>query len=236
MLRSLAIGCAAICLVGCSEAQTKDEPIQTVERSFEVPHDTRDATYYIRPEMSVPAEADYSRGDVARDTYGRPYMYEYLGKTLPAFDARFENGEPFSSSDMLGKWTVIRVWGLWCHDSRGELKEAADLAKRLGAEEYVDFISLHVPQNSNLSQRALRGYDSLTTFFEEAGYSYPTLMDEDASLRDTLKIRWTPTYLVIAPDLSVQGFRTSLADAGDGSVDAFLQNIALTRSIWESGD
>ena len=61
-----------------------------------------------------------------------------------------------------------------------------------------------------------------------------TVIDEDASIREALKIRWTPTYLLVAPDLTVQGFRTGLADAGDDAVKTFVQDIALTRADWNT--
>ncbi len=51
---------------------------------------------------------------------------------------------------------------------------------------------------------------------------------------EALRIRWTPTYLVIAPDLTVQGFRTGLADAGELAVKDFVQDIAETRAGWDA--
>jgi len=208
-----------------AKVHAEPAPSQNADRKLE-------ATYFIRPETKVPSNADMSRGDVPRDDYGRPFTYEYLGRELPAFDGILEDGDEFSSVSLEGHWTVIRVWGMWCHDSRGELQEAVELSERLAEVGDVKFISVHVPQNAQNAARALRGYESLSDFFAEAGYSYPTVIDSDARLRDTLKIRWTPSYILVAPDLSVQGFRTSLADAGDGSVERFVKNIALTQERW----
>ncbi|MEO1321860.1 MAG: hypothetical protein AAFV59_02530 [Pseudomonadota bacterium] len=94
-------------------------------------------------------------------------------------------------------------------------------------------MSIHTPPSADHVDIALRGYESVPAWFDEQGWSFPTLIDEDASIRTALRIRWTPTYLVVAPDLTVQGFRTGLADAGDLAVKSFVQDIAETRRSWE---
>jgi len=219
MYKAVFLSVLSACILSCGMAQ-------------EAAKDMPNATYFMTPDMDVPSGADMSRGDVPRDGYGRPYTYAFLGKKLPIFDGVMADGKSFSSLSLEGSWAVIRVWGMWCHDSRGELEEAAKLASDLEQTDGLIFMSIHVPQNAENAGRALRGYEALSDFFEEAGYSYQTLMDEDATLRETLKIRWTPSYILVAPDGSVQGFRTSLADAGEDAVDTFLQDIKLTQAKW----
>jgi hypothetical protein len=229
------MGLLAACVPGHSEAP-EIGPAEI--EAFQAPADQREATYYIRPTMSVPTTADLSRGDVPRDEYGRPYTYEYLGQALPDFSGQLTTGEIFDSAQLEGQWTIIRVWGLWCHDSRGELEQAAQLSDALSASpgDEIGFMSIHVPQNADRADYATRNYQSVGAFFEEAGYLYPTVIDADARLRTVLKIRWTPSYLVIAPDRTVQGFRTSLADAGEDGVEQFVQDIQKTRRIWAASN
>ncbi len=192
-----------------------------------------DATSYYRPGDVAPESADLSRGDVPRDSYGRPYTYEGLGEKLPIFSGELVNGGTFSSLDLEGRWTVIEVWGIWCHDSRNDAPYAAALSTALSQDPDVDFMSVHTPPNVEHADKALRGYESVAAWFEEKGWTFPTVIDEDASFRTALRIRWTPTYLVIAPDRTVQGFRTGLADAGELAVKDFVQDIAATRSAWD---
>lgn len=192
------------------------------------------ATAYITMDSLVPADADLSRGDVPRDSYGRPWMYEGLGLTLPDFVAETTDGRSFGSRQLAGQWTVIQVWGIWCHDSMHDAPYAAALASALDQDADVDFLTIHTPYNQDTMDRATKSYASVADWFTEKGYTYPTLVDHDASLRSLLKIRWTPSYLVIAPDLSVQGFRTGLSDVGDDAVKGFVQDIAATRAAWQS--
>ena len=190
------------------------------------------ATDFYRPGDVPPESADLSRGDVPRDGYGRPYTYEGLGAPLPAFTGTLASGASFSTSVLEGRWTVIEVWGIWCHDSRNDAKYAAELSRALAQDPDVDFMSIHTPQNRDRTDKALRNYDSVSAWFDEKGWAFPTVVDEDASIRELLKIRWTPTYLVIAPDLTVQGFRTQLKDAGETRIEDFVEDIAATRAAW----
>ena len=196
--------------------------------------DENSATDYYRPGVEIPATADLSRGDVPRDGYGRPYTYEGLGEPLPSFTGPLVSGASFSTAVLEGRWTVIEVWGIWCHDSRNDAPYAAELAKALALDPDVDFMSVHTPQNRERADKAMRSYDSVADWFDEKGWSFPTVVDADASIREALRVRWTPTYLVIAPDLTVQGFRTGLKDAGDTAVEDFVADIADTRADWSA--
>jgi hypothetical protein len=220
MLRILGTSFLALSFAACADAAAPDSATG------------ESATGYYRPGVEIPASADLSRGDVPRDEYGRPYTYEGLGEALPEFTGDLASGASFSSTLLEGRWTVIEVWGIWCHDSRNDATYAAALSRALAQDPDVDFMSIHTPPNAEHAHRAYRSYDSVSEWFDEKGWSFPTVIDEDASIRDLLRIRWTPTYLVIAPDLTVQGFRTGLADAGDMAVKDFVQDIAETRRDW----
>ncbi|MEM8615945.1 MAG: TlpA disulfide reductase family protein [Pseudomonadota bacterium] len=197
------------------------------------PLDQSKATYLITPGMGIPETADMSRGDVPRDDYGRPYTYEGLGAPLPLLTGTLADGTPFDSASLEGRWTVIEVWGIWCHDSMNDAPYAAALNTALAQDPSVDFMTIHTPQNAARADKATKSYTSVGAWFEAKGYSFPTVVDADASLRDTLNIRWTPSYLVIAPDRTVQAFRTGLADAGGDPVKDFVRDIAALRAADE---
>jgi hypothetical protein len=220
MLRALIASLSALGLAACAFAEN---PTNAGDSA---------ATGFYRPGTTPPEGADLSRGDVPRDDYGRPFSYEGLGEKLPDFIGETTDQTTFSSRMLDGRWTVIEVWGIWCHDSRRDATYAAALSRALALDPDVDFMSIHTPENADNAHRALRGYDSVSDWFDENGWDFLTVIDTDASIRETLRIRWTPTYLLIAPDRTVQGFRTSLADAGDQAVKTFVQDIARTRADW----
>lgn len=174
--------------------------------------------------------------EIARDADGRPLSHEYLGKTLPAFSGALADGGNFDSAALVGEWTVIEVWGLWCHDSMNDAPFAAALSRALAQDPDVDFMSIHTPQKASRAHKAFDDYPSVAAYFDDVGYRFPTVVDSDASIRDALAIRWTPTYLLIGPDLSVQDFRTGLSDVEGEPVKDYVRDIAQIRGTFAGSD
>ena len=86
------------------------------------------------------------------------------------------------------------------------------------------------------ADEAFGRYGSVDAYFEEKGYSYPTIVDEDASIRETLGIAWTPSYILVAPDLTVQGFRSELAAASSNApVADLLADIEEVKASYTPG-
>ena len=174
----------------------------------------------------VPVSAKDSRDDgVLRDKDGRPVRHDLLGQSLPEFSAETIEGEAFASGDLAGKWTVLAAWGVWCHDSRNDAQHINELAQAVAANADIDFLSVHVPFSSEHTDIAYRDYGSVDGFFEAKGVAWPTIIDEQADIRELLEIKWTPTYLVVGPDLTVQAFRTDFSVEGDAAVATFLRDV-----------
>jgi len=193
----------------------------------EVPY----SSVLVTSESALPASATDRRGDgVLRDGTGRPVTHSLIGQTLPSFSGSRVNGQVFESAALEGRWTIVVAWGVWCHDSRNDMDDIASLSDRVAVTKGLDFVSVHVPQSAEHLDRMYRDYGSVRGFFESHGVSFPTVIDETGSLRQTLQIAWTPTYLVICPDLTVRGFRTDLTKSGDGALDTFLTRVEGLRA------
>ncbi|MGB3627345.1 MAG: TlpA disulfide reductase family protein [Henriciella sp.] len=193
------------------------------------------ATGFITPGSAIPASADTDAGDIPRDDYGRPFTYAFLGQALPDFSGTMVSGEAFSSSDLDGQWTVIDVWGLWCGDCMADAPYVAALASAISQDPDLRFMSIHTPPNANRIDDAFGRYQNVQAYFDDKGYSYPTLLDEDASIRDDLDIAWTPSYLLVAPDGTVQGYRSELSAADGEPVKDFLRDIADVKKAYTPG-
>lgn len=167
---------------------------------------------------------------LACDADGRPFGYTLLGKQLPPINAFFLDGSPFSNK-MIDRWTIIDVWGIWCGDCIADAPFAADLSKAISKTPDLAFLSIHVPASAiRATEDDMFGkYGSVDAYFKHKGYSYPTIVDTDASLRAALKISWTPSYLLVSPDGYVRGFRTDLSVTGDDAVARFLSQIKAVQ-------
>lgn len=221
----LNVAVMALALVACGAPAT-DTPApasETVTAPTPPP-----ATGFITSNDTPPTGADYRDDGTVRDDYGRPYQYAGLGQDLPSFTAEMLDGSTFSS-DAIDQWTVIDVWGIWCSDCMADAPYVQALSTAIAQDPDLDFLSIHTPPSAVRAGEAYGKYGSVDAYFAAKGYSYPTIVDGDASLRDTLNIAWTPSYLLVDPQGVVRGFRTDLSAAGDNSVKTFLQDIASVR-------
>ncbi len=166
-----------------------------------------------------------------RDDYGRPFGYDLLGQPLPEFSGPLAGGGQFHSAS-ISNWTLIDVWGIWCGDCMADAPYVAALSRAIAQDPGLDFISIHTPPNAARADEAYGRYGSVEAYFADKGYRYPTVLDSDASLRDKLQIAWTPSYILVSPEGTIEGFRTDLSAAGDMPVKQLLIDIAAVRAGW----
>lgn len=226
MMPRLIHGLAALVLVSACGAAELSEPVDppAVEQAVK-------AAAFLTADTPAPESATDTQGDgVLRDADGRPFSYALLEKALPAFTAPMQDGSEFDSAK-LSRWTVIAVWGAWCGDSVADGPYTAALERAIAQDPDLDFVSIHVPETAELAtpEDMFGKYGSLDAYFESASYTLPVALDMDGSLRETLQIRWTPSYLLVSPDGVVRGYRTDLSIAGDQPVKSFIQDIARVR-------
>jgi peroxiredoxin len=187
---------------------------------------------FVTADTPVPSSAKDTRDDgVLRDRDGRPVRHALLGRTLPDFRAESLDGRTFSTADLAGQWTVLTAWGVWCHDSRNDADHINALAQAVLGQDGLGFLSVHMPFSSKHTDIAFRDYGSVEGFFEARNVSWPTLVDHDASIRELLQVEWTPSYLVIAPDLTVRAFRTDFSVADEGAVAAFVADVKRLKDV-----
>jgi hypothetical protein len=190
-----------------------------------------EATAFLTENAPAPEGATDTKGDgIYRDAEGRPFNYALLGQKLPEFKVPRANGSIFDSA-AINQWTVIDVWGAWCSDCVADGPYVAALERAIAQDPDLDFMSIHVPASAaRATPSEMWGkYGSLDAYFESAGYRLPTALDLDGSLREQLKISWTPSYLLVSPDGIVRGFRSDLSVAGNEPVKDFLRDVARVK-------
>ncbi|MCA8900896.1 MAG: TlpA family protein disulfide reductase [Hyphomonas sp.] len=220
-LATLALASAAC---ACSPAPS-ESPISTPAATILPP----DATGFITANP-LPLGEDW-KADVRRDDYGRPFEYALLGEHLPAFTGTLMDGTPFDSTQ-ISRWTVIDLWGIWCGDCMADAPYVAALSTAIDQDPDLDFLSIHTPASAARTTPAemFGKYGSLEAYFAGKGYAYPTLTDTDASIREALKIAWTPSYLLVSPEGIVKGYRSEFSAARGEPVKDFLKDIARVKS------
>lgn len=237
MIRSL-LAASTLLVVACTPA-TDEAPAETaapVETATPAADSTLppDATGFI---TANPLPLDPEGQEVRRDDYGRPYEYALLGQKLPHLTGTMMDGTPFDS-DTLHNWTVIDVWGIWCGDCMKDAPYVAALATAIDQDPGLDFLSIHVPASAarTTPEEMFKRYGSLDAYFAEKGYSYPVLVDTDTSLKDALKISWTPSYILVSPDGVVKGYRSEFSAAQGEPIKDFMKDIARVKAEAKAAD
>lgn len=206
--------CAAFALLALA-------PVWAEEDHVQMPDTGLITSLSPAPETAANVRAD----GILRDETGRPVTHPLLGQPLFQFEAPLLGGGKFSSDDLRGRWTVMVFWGVWCHDSRNDAENIAAVSGHFAQMPDIGFMSLHVPFNREHLNKRFGDHGSVEAYFEAAGYSWPTALDEEGILRNWQKIQWTPTYLVIGPDMTVEAYRTDLSISGEGALERFITEV-----------
>jgi len=211
----LSLALTGICTSGCYEEEAS---APTAHIPTELISDVKDDT----PAISKPIEVTF-------DDYGRPLSHALLGQKAPEFNTEYSNGTPFSQNDLMGKWTVLNFWGLYCHDSLHDAKYANALKTAIEQDPDLNFVSFHTAPKEQVLSKPFGKYGSLSKFFKDKQFKeYPVALDLEAEIRKKFAVEWTPTYLLIGPDLTIEFFRSDLSTDEEG-VKQFIQDIQKSK-------
>lgn len=112
-------------------------------------------------------------------------------------------GEIHSLSDYKGKIVFLNFWATWCPPCKAELPYIQELYEEYQAMEDADVVFLGVVFPSYRNEQDVEG---VTEFLSEKGYTFPVLMDTEASLMQSYYITAYPTTYLIDPDGNVLGY------------------------------
>lgn len=184
------------------------------------------ATGFITANPEPPPGARVDDKGIARDAAGRPYGYALLGQPFPELDLPLHGGGRFTTADLIGKWTVIDIWGVWCPDCVADGPYVAALATAIAQDPDLGFISIHTPPSPARAADAFGKFGSLDAYFTAKGFSYLTAIDADGATLEPLKVTWRPSYLVVGPDGTVRGYRSDFSAAEGEPVKDFVRAVA----------
>ena len=196
----------------------------------------------VETNQSVPAKfitlEELSAGDNAagRDSEGRPFSYALLGEGVPEFSALMTNGETFSRDNLQGQWSLVQFWGMWCSDCLADVPYANALRLALAQDPNTQFVGIHTPPSFERREEAFGKWGSLEAFFSDKGGAYDVVVDADSSIRDMFKVEWTPTFLLVAPDLTIHAFRTDLSIDVDEGIKPVIQQISQLQAAYPSDE
>ena len=123
---------------------------------------------------------------------------------IPALDFTLTDqfGNTHTLDQYKGKTILLNFWATWCGPCRSEMPDLQAIYEDYGKNE-KDLVVLGVAA-PNLGQEGSAA--DISAFLEENGYTYPTLMNEDASLFYSYGISSFPTTFMIDKNGNVYGY------------------------------
>ena len=118
-----------------------------------------------------------------------PAQSAQMGATAPDFQLPSLTGEPITLSDYQGQVILVNTWATWCPPCKAEMPAIHE------------FYQLH--QNDGFVVLAINSQEDAATvqrFINAQGFTFPVLLDTQASVLNQYKVRGLPTSFVIDRD------------------------------------
>ncbi len=163
------------------------------------------------PDASAPPAASTAPAPVADGWHTDKSAYALIGTTLPAFSAREMHELPFSSDSLRGKWTILGAWPAGSFPA-DEATFATALGSAVDQDPQLDLLIIH------------QGPDAAGP----GDPAWPRVMDDGTALA-ALNLPETPAYLLIGPDLTIEGYRGALSATPDNGIKPVIFGVAEIR-------
>jgi hypothetical protein len=137
--------------------------------------------------------------------------YAKIGSALPAFAGKLADNTEITAEALRGHWTIIGVW--------------TDAAVPPDETTFVSALNSAVDQDPDL--------DLLMIHRKPEGaaapaHAWPTLMDEGPAIA-SLALPAAPAYLLVGPDLTIEGYRGALTATPDDGIKSVIRGVAEIR-------
>lgn len=135
------------------------------------------------------------------------------GSTLPPFAMKQPDGPELTHENLRDRWTILAFIG---RDAGGKSEK-----------DYVAALNSAADQDPDLDFLAIRPA-AQPTDTTVASTPWPTL-DDTAGFAQSLGIDQSPAYLLIGPDLTIEGYRGALSATPDDGIKSVIRGIAEIR-------
>lgn len=138
--------------------------------------------------------------------------YPLAGETLPAFTAKQDNGTELTQANLRDRWTIIGFQQ--ATDNADESRYIAALNSAADQDPSLDFLGVTIVRDSPATKHE--------------GKLWPHI-DDNGALADSLRIDKTPAYLLVGPDLTIEGYRGALMDTPDDGIKSVIRGVEQIR-------
>lgn len=138
--------------------------------------------------------------------------YSRIGTVLPAYSVKQPDGSTATNEALRGHWTILGVW-----PDAGATPDEANFATALSSAADQD------PDLDVLIVQAKHEGGAPTT-----PARWPTLID-DGTVAKAIAAPALPAYLLIGPDLTIEGYRGALTATPDNGIKSVIRGVSEVR-------
>lgn len=138
--------------------------------------------------------------------------YSQIGAVLPAFSITQPDGKDATAEALRGHWTILGVW-----PATGAPKDEDTFAAALSSA---------VDQDPDLDLLIVQPKAESAT--PAPSTQWPVAYDDGSLTRD-LALPALPAYLLVGPDLTVEGYRGALTTTPDDGIKSVIRGVAEIR-------
>lgn len=135
---------------------------------------------------------------------------EAVDFTLPVLD-----GGSMGLSDLSDTFVFLNFWATWCPPCREEMPSMEFLHNTL-IDTPFEIVAINVREDQ----------ETVQTFIDEFGYTYPILLDGDGKVSTNYSVRGIPTTYFIAPGGTVVGMLVGTRYWDEAETLAGMERIA----------
>lgn len=194
-------------VLAASESQSVEKQVKTQGASGK-DMDSRDHVKESSTEEGTLSENDISESDVPENEAAKSDASEG-DKTdedmvpAPDFTLTDQYGETHSLSDYRGKIIFLNFWATWCPPCREEMPYIEKLYRKYSEDPESDVAILGVASPGSGREKDI---DGVKSFLKDKGYTFPTVMDQNADLLRSYYITAFPTTFIIDDEGNVLGY------------------------------
>lgn len=149
-----------------------------------------------------------------------PAAYAMLGSTIPAFSLDRVGGGKVTQDNLRNRWTILGFWNATVAGIENESNFIQALNSAADQDPDLDFLTVYLKLDA--------AETDVAKWLANNGGAWPTLIDKGGA-NTLFSIQQTPAYLLIGPDLTIEGYRGALAATPDDGIKSVIRGVAEIR-------
>ncbi len=151
--------------------------------------------------------------------------YARMSTTAPAFKLKTLEGKDVSQDTLREHWTILAFWGVWSDDSKADAKYIRALSSAVDQDPNLDLLTVHIPQIGGTGTTSADA-KTVQDWFAKNGGAWPTAVDVDGKAAAAFRVDEAPFYLLVGPDLTIEGYRGDLSETPDDGIKSVIRGVA----------